>query len=277
MPLSIEEFGTHLLDSGDLDPVYVALHALQLPKRQLERWLLAYWCWYDCGVASYLSEREGKQFWTVMRSAALNETTAPSGGRWLRGRERRHARGAQAVRMVDELAQRHGAPENFAAHLDIDRKWTCREVMDYAGANYLFGPWISFKVADMAERCLGSAVSFDEASTFMFRDPTEAALMLWRERTRQPPNALPKSKDHVIREVVGYLEGQFGHRAAPPRDDRPVGLQEVETILCKWKSHVHGKYPPFHDQHDILAAIPPWAATCETAARFQRAVPGWSG
>ena len=43
--LSIEEFGRHLLDTGDLDPVYLALHRMRAAPvfdnvSQLKRWLI---------------------------------------------------------------------------------------------------------------------------------------------------------------------------------------------------------------------------------------------
>ena len=42
--LSIENFGSHLLLTGDLDPVYIALHRCGLDFEVLSKWLVAYWC-----------------------------------------------------------------------------------------------------------------------------------------------------------------------------------------------------------------------------------------
>ncbi|GAG15566.1 unnamed protein product, partial [marine sediment metagenome] len=68
--LSIQDFGQGLLHSNDLDPVYVALYGLinnhRWDKDQLKRWLVAYWCFYNCGFASYISEFIGEQFWEEM-------------------------------------------------------------------------------------------------------------------------------------------------------------------------------------------------------------------
>src|SRR3546814_4979767 len=64
--LSIEAFGSHLLRSGDLDPIYIALVQARrsgaFSEAQLLLWLLAYVCFYHAGVASWMSEHEGAAF-----------------------------------------------------------------------------------------------------------------------------------------------------------------------------------------------------------------------
>src|SRR5690606_28721140 len=106
--LEIEEFGRRLITTGDLDPVYIALHGAKLDDPVLHRWLIAYWCLYHCGVASYLSEFEGVRFWQELHRAARNEEPAPTGERWPRGSERRHWRGQQAIKSCGELWGRYG-------------------------------------------------------------------------------------------------------------------------------------------------------------------------
>ena len=112
--LSIGDFGTHLLESNDLDPIYVALVGAKLGPGQLRRWLLAYWCFYHAGVACYMSELEAGDFWVEMLKAARNTEKSPAGGRWPRAKERRHFRGEASVRSVEMLMSRYGQkPENM--------------------------------------------------------------------------------------------------------------------------------------------------------------------
>ena len=113
--LTIEKFGRELITSGDLDPVYIALTDMDLGPEQKCRWLLAYWCWYHCGVASWLSEFEGPDFWVKMLQVAKNEKEHPmTGTRYQRGKERRHARGDAGINMVMELmGPYHRRPERF--------------------------------------------------------------------------------------------------------------------------------------------------------------------
>ena len=54
-PLSVYDFGAQLLETKDLDPVYVMLHEADLGKPTLYRWLIAYWAFYHCGTAAWAS------------------------------------------------------------------------------------------------------------------------------------------------------------------------------------------------------------------------------
>lgn len=287
--LSIEEFGAHLLDSGDLDPIYIALRkafvhpAGSLP--QLKRWMVAYWCLYHAGTACWLSDFEGEAFWAELRKAAANDELSPTGERWQRGHERRHFRGAAAVKAVRTMTGRYfDGPEKLVdAIVGADNGHDPRPFLDISARAQdlpLFGPWIGFKVGDMVDRVLGIPVSFENGAVFMFKDPTEAALRLWRLKAGFPepsdkkaPRVMPKDKDRAITEVVDYLIAHFAGYKAPPLADRPVGLQEVETILCKWKSHMNGHYPKYNDIDEIRDGIMPWKGCSDTAVLFLKSMP----
>lgn len=275
--LSIEEFGTHLLESGDLDPVYIALRNAELPENQLHRWLIGYWCFYHCGVASYLSEFEGDEFWEKMMVTAVNDQPTAFGTRWPRGHERRHFRGEQGIKAVAELQQRYSnLPEAMVATIigaargsNGDYKAVANAVKTHRG----YGDWISFKVCDMMDRVLGEKVDFSEAAVFMFKDPREAAFRLWRLKAGLPDTARPKDETEVIHQVVNYLKMFFKDFSAPPSHDRSIGLQEVETVLCKWKSHCNGHYPLNNDIQEINVGLQPWTGVSETAKIFLSSMP----
>lgn len=292
--LSIETFGAHLLDSGDLDPVYIALHKMELPEPQLRRWLVAYWCLYHVGAACHLSEIEGRDFWMALRAAAINDVAvAPApveGGRWPRGSERRHWRGEQAKKAVGTLAGRYlNEPERlvtdiatWSLHEAELASWKADDLRDglpfavvaaRAQALPSFGPWISFKVADMLDRLDIVSVSFDNAAVFMFDDPRKAALMQFRLRVGAPADARVKDEEAAIEKIVSYLVDHFRSYTAPPLYDRAIGLQEVETILCKWKSHMNGHYPLNNDIGEIRDGLAEWARSSPTALAFLAAMP----
>ena len=277
--LSIEEFGKHLLDSNDLDPVYVALHRLRNDELwgddQVKRWLVAYWCFYHCGVASWMSEHGGDEFWQQMLIAAhnLEDAPAPTGGRWPRGHERRHFRGQAGIKAVNSLQQQYSDCPSLMVDYILEAGHDFKDVSKRTCEHHLFGPWIGFKVGDMVERVLGHHVDFSEAAVFMFKDPLKSALMLWRRKSGLPESAKPKNQDAVIHEIVEYLTDHFKDYKAPPRYDRPVGLQEVETILCCWKSHVNGHYPKFNDIDDIVAGTAPWIDHSQAAVDFYSRFP----
>ena len=284
--MGIEEFGTRLLDTNDLDPVYVALTAQEWDNSQLHRWLVAYWMFYNAGFASYASEREGFEFGDLLTLAAENTTQCPSthDGRWPRGRERRHFRGQQAVDAVDEFRRIYGShPERMVEAI-------VAEAPNYDKLTYMvkrhrgFGPWISFKIADMTDRVLGTKVNFERQSVFMFKDPMQAAIALeftrrqmlpWKEAiTAVKLNKYSYSDMFVeITSSVEYLLNYFRDRLAPPYGDRPVNIQEVETILCKWKSHMNGHYPLGCDIHEITEGVGPWCEHSWAARDFIHTMP----
>jgi hypothetical protein len=272
--LGIVPFGKHLIESGDLDPVYIALHEAKLEPTLLKRWLLVYWTFYHCGVASYIADADNVElFWERWSLAASNLDPAPISGRWPRGHERRHMRGMNAVRCWEAMAGRYfEAPERFV-DVTVPGPTTCREVIKRVRDHVQFGPWIGFKVADMTERVLGTPVDFTNAEVFIFDDPRKAALLFWRLSQNQPEGARPRDEGKVLELAVHFLKESFANHVAPPRNDRPIGLQEVETVLCKWKSHLNGHYPLNNDILEIRAGLQPWCEHSETARRVLAAMP----
>lgn len=288
--LSIEAFGAHLLRSGDLDPIYIALVRAErsgaFTRPQLLRWIIAYTCFYHAGVASWMSQHEGAAFWVQMFKAAENERETPAGGRWPRGHERRHFRAKIAMDSVDALSRRYfDEPEDMLRFIareprEIRGGELCvdpipfKEVSARTQEHLGFGPWIGFKVADMVDRVMGVPVTFDHAAVFMFKDPEKAAMMLWekREGHKYPEGARPK-REVILNGVTSYLIDHFSDYAAPPLGDRPVNIQEVETILCKWKSHINGHYPLFNDIDEINHGLEPWKLYSEAAVAFAQHMP----
>ena len=45
--------------------------------------------------------------------------------------------------------------------------------------------------------------------------------------------------------------------------NRRVNIQEVETILCKWKSHMNGHYPLSNDVDEIQHGLREWGKFCQ--------------
>ncbi len=276
--LSIEDFGKHLLDTGDLDPIYIALHKMQLPHYQLCRWLVAYWCLYHAGAACWLSEQhDPDDYWHWLFQAAKNSSgDAPvQGGRWPRGAERRHWRGAQATASASLLTKWATAGqlvEHLSQSLALDAvgdRMSFAAIRERVLALKGFGPWIAFKVGDMLDRLGVVPVSFEESEVFMFDTPRQAALMLVRQKLCLPENAKLKDEAWAISEAVSYLTNHFNGYLAPPLEDRVIGLQEVETILCKWKSHMGGHYPLGKDTREIAEGLEPWVSVSPTAGRMR--------
>jgi hypothetical protein len=288
--LGVEDFGRQLIVSGDLDPVYIALSRVEWPEEQKKRWLVAYWLFYHPGAACFISEpqphsiSQAADFWNWIGLAARNTEPAPVSQigfpqrieRWPRASERRHFRGDKAVEAWENLRRRFPmgydlvdfviGSEPRAAYPDIYNRVTSLPQ---------FGPWMAFKVADMLERCLGVAVDFDIDAVMMFDDPKKAALMVAARHMGLAPGVRIKDEPAAIRSVVYHLMRTYNDERlmAPPAHDRPIGLQEVETVLCKWKSHVNGHYPVGKDCKEIAEGLRDWARVSEAAREFLHWMP----
>lgn len=270
--LGVIKFGRHLLESEDLDPIYVALYKLQLDYEQLCRWLLAYWCFYHAGASSYLSEFTGNDYWNRMHIAAANADPSPSGGRWPRGHERRHFRGDAATKSIEQLRKCYFRPSKMIEFITNPPKesWVLplATVLDRVGEHHLFGPWIGFKIADMLERVLDVKIDFDMGHVFMFKDPMTSARRLYEKRWGDLA-----SDDFMANKVTHWLTEEFSSYQAPPKYDRPINIQEVETCLCKHKAHINGYYPLYHDILEIKQGLENWIPYSETAKAFEKVMP----
>lgn len=287
--LEIEDFGRALITTFDLDPVYYGLVRMEWPggHDQLKRWLVSYWCYYHCGVACRMSELEAGPFWDVMTTAARNEKPAPTGGRWPRSAERRHFRGEQAIDAVSALRLRYERPEDMVDYIvgghdgPDPRGEQFKAIFDRTSEHRNFGPWISFKAADMIDRCGLNRVLFDNAAIFMFTDPAKAVDILWERRggytkahvqEETGVRVRPLDPERRRNRVVAHLAEKFSDLRAPPLGDRPVNIQEIETVLCKWKSHLNGHYAVGKDTREVLHGLSEWWPHCHTAANMSRAL-----
>lgn len=272
--MDVRSFGDALIETRDLDPVYCGLVGAQLPEPQLCRWLLAYWCFYHVGVASALSDCEGQNYWAMMKIAAENQIDPhhyssqmpyklPS-GRWPRAAERRHFRGQKCVDAVEWLRDNvPGDPLNDHPAEGWVRLLSCRPLTDKSIMNCvqtwpMFGPWIAFKVADMMERVYGSKIKFDPNLGLMYEEPRKGLHLL----INQPPG----TEFNTVGDAYNQLSHYFANKQAPPQGDRPCGPQEVETVLCKWKSHMGGHYWVSKDIHEQRQALAGWGPTAEKIA-----------
>jgi hypothetical protein len=244
------EFGAGLLRTNDLDPVYVAVHRAGLPRGQLNRWLLAYWCFYHVGTAGWVAAQPG--YWDALLAAARSKN-------YPRSSERRYYRGRAAETSVLWLRARGLGPLLLPI---LGRSWDAGPLTAHVKTWRGFGPWIAFKVADMVERLGLARVRFDAATAMYLGSPAAGAALLWEREGRPCTGGRPVTAwaaGRVVEELAGYT--------APPRHERPVGVQEAETVLCKWKSHLGGHYHVGKDVHEVRVALGRFPG-CPVAARL---------
>lgn len=281
--MNIIEFGDALLRTGDLDPVYTAISKAKLDQHTLHRLSLAYWCLYHLGAASRLAEiKQPAKFWATLREAAVNE-----GLRWPRGSERRHFRAAIAVTSVNSLISKYKTPSDAVAGFigPVQFAPTYASVAAAVQSHHGFGPWIAFKVADMSERVLGCATDFTDCHLGIYKDPRQGAavgLLEWspHDEAREyegrcgldaKPWDYPITDAELKLTVDHYIQLWRKKRAkAPPTGDRLVNVQEIETIFCKYKSHLKGHYPMGKDTREIAHGLTGWG---DLAQQLKKGLP----
>lgn len=270
--LDLTGFGKLLFTSGDLDPVYLSINRLRLPPDQLGRWLVAYFCFYSSGFASYASERRGKAYWDLLAQAAENTTVTPYGERWPRGVERRHFRGAPAVKAVGVLRKRYGnAPEGMVDYLS-DGPMDVKAVIERACTHPMFGGWIGFKVADMLDAVVGAKVDQSDVSVFLYDTPHKSILVNLEAGVIPAPNR-KKDQDAPLEYAMRWLQRQLKDYRIPHKPKEGPDWFALETVWCKHLSHMHGHYPIHNDIREIRHGIGPWIRHSATARKFFLGMP----
>lgn len=236
--ISWQDMGYDMIATQDLDPIYTIAAASNMGDDMLKRWLLAYWCYYHAGVSSYVAEGKPGQFYDRMWEGSGLD----GGDKWPRGMERRYFYGQQAANLLNGL-EGYGGPEKIVNAMTnhYDFQSIASAVEGFTG----FGPWMAWKVADMAERVLCYDVDFSNSEIGIYKDPVMgAAFILTGDKSYD-------ISSEELASVVDDMESQLSHLKAPPYYDRPINIQEIETVLCKYKAHCYGFYPLGNDTHHI--------------------------
>ena len=235
------EWGRQLILTEDHDPLYSSLVRWEVNGARRRRFMLAYWCCYSVGASWWISAQTGTRFWEWLAVAAENvrgprDHKICDVERWPRAHERRHWRGQKCIDSVKWLSTRFRHPEEAVLSLEGSR--TAGAVGAAMKDWPQFGPWIAFKAADMLERILGVPVTFSNDLTSMYEDPRKGAEMM-----------APYLGVDTPQEVTDRLLAEYEYIRAPGVGDRPdhisarlCNVQEVETVLCKWKSARGGHY-----------------------------------
>lgn len=257
------EFGKQLLDTEDLDPVYVAVANSGYNMARKERLVLAYTCLYHLGAANYISRFERGDFWLHLTRAALNHTSPADC--WPRGTERRHWRAKNAIVTVNWLEARFRRPEEVIKYW-MRKSNNASDILACVQELPSFGPWIAFKVLDLLERVLAREVNNEGCELAMYEEPRRGAALVYYD----DQDALIRAEE--VRKVVEAMLKDYRLRKfkAPPDYKRSIGIMEIETILCKYKSMVNGYYHVGKDIEEIRHGL---EERCWGAAALLKGMP----
>lgn len=217
IPHNWQSFAKKLFRTEEADPGYMMLARADLPTSQKMRFMVAWCTYYNPGIAAHASERKSSaSFWSYLYSMYPVAQRAS---------ERRHFRGAVGMKAIQAWEQRFKDPERMV-------EWifgpTYFDVRSNAKSVPQIGTYFVWKFADVQERVFRLPCDFTGASQYSPKVPQEGAKLIDYSTTA--------AYDKIIR--------YFGRNGmlAPPHYDRPMNMQEAETVCCIFHQYVGGSY-----------------------------------
>jgi Alpha-glutamyl/putrescinyl thymine pyrophosphorylase clade 2 len=210
------QFGRRLFSTEDADPMYYALARAELPIDQKERFMVGWVTYYQPGIAATASEKNDKAFWGYLRSVYA---AAP------RASERRHFRGQAGEKALREWQRHFPYPEEMVRYM---RGETYFHVKETAKDVPQIGPYFVWKFADVQERVFRIPCDFTGAEKFSPKVPQEGAKLI--------------SQTATTKQVYDLIIRHMSDMKSPPWYDRPINMQEAETVCCVFHQYVGGGY-----------------------------------
>ncbi len=214
-----ENYWVAISTTRDIDPTYEGLYraAPDLGEKRLKRVLLSMLMFYNSGFACQCAEV--KDFWRFVED---NYERAP------RGTERRHFRGDNGRKTIQQLKERFPTPEDALDALYAPDYLRMREKWKTVNA---FGDYFVWKVFDYYDRILGMPVNFDSVLPFIPQEPIKGAQVLSSQLE------IPYSMERVM-EVLDEAAGRLS-LTPPGVQSRRASVPEAETFLCMYQHSVH--------------------------------------
>jgi hypothetical protein len=248
------QFAEITIQTNDLDPTYVFLHAAMRDKGEdwATKFAIHYLCFYDLGGAVTTADSCSQEgFW---------EFVAAHFHQFRRGTERRHSRGDIGQSYITNLASK-GTPAEIWPWMYATTYQGLVEVFKKHFVGCGFGPYFLWKVLDFQERIWERPIklTLKEAVKNCPDDPRKCAAILW-----------PGVEFQDVMEFVTEYISQF---KAPPSYNRQCSYQEAETILCMLKGYfitkthtigddIESKYEQLKNKPEYHQYLPPrqnWA------------------
>lgn len=254
--MSIVDFGKSLIESEDLDPVYVALHNSDLSEDDIESFILAWLMYYHVGVACEIMQDDD-----IMESMMF---VAEHNDEYPRGNQRKHHRKQPAMNCILDMIDKCDDAAGFASWClsgGVSARSIFGKVCELVG----WGPCMAWRVPDLYERLGISSVKFydDDTDLFFSAGPLHGALLCCETYGLNP--------DPIDAHL--YVMEHLGHIKAPPGYERTINIQETETIFCKWKSHMSGRYDIGRDTERSKQQLI-WAENNNLAMDLIKTLPG---
>jgi hypothetical protein len=217
------KFSEDAVRTEDLDPSYCMVARAKIDEASKKRFCVGLYMYYDNGLACKMAEYQGEDFWDYA------EKIFPTAHRATERRHWRGERGWKSLQAMKKFAGKH--PETFMDKLFSP---TYMEMRQKIKENlYGFGDYFTWKIADMQDRCFNEKCDFSGAEKHLVKLPIEGFeyMAAQDKRTTEP--------------LFQYIEStikDLQHLKAPPYYDRPLNIQELETVACMFHTVVVNNY-----------------------------------
>lgn len=208
-------FAEKLFRLEDADPMYYALERVDFPLDYKYRFMVGWITYYHPGIAASAARYTGERFWSELVS---HYATAK------RASERRHFRGEAGMKALKAWSILWPEPERMIPSLFGS---TYFEVRSKARVVPQIGDYFVWKLADVQERVFHVPCDFTGAEKWSPKVPQEGAKLI---------STAP------IEQVYAMIVEQMQPRMSPPAYDRPINMQEAETVCCVYHQYRGGGY-----------------------------------
>lgn len=215
------KFAEQLFKLEDADPGYMLLRRAELNGDQKRRYVVAWCAYYNPGIAAIASNFQGSKFWDYLDSIYATAKRAS---------ERRHFRGKSGLKALADWRRDYPKPEQMivncmdTTYLGVRRKMRGITQM---------GDYFYWKMADIIDTVFGQDVDFTGCEQYMPKVPKQGADIIAGMEFSWPDASLEATMSVITRHIKKWRH---------PFNDRPLALQEAETVCCVFKQHVVGDY-----------------------------------
>lgn len=217
-------FATLLFKLEEADPGYMLLARAKLPYEQKLRYVLAWCTFYNPGLAAKASDYQGARFYEYLRSVYPTAKRAS---------ERRHFRGQAGLKAMAQWQDLYPKPE---AMVEACFGKTYLEVRQNMRHMAQMGDYFYWKLADIQDTVFRCPVDFTGCEKYMPKVPQQGADIIYH--LEAPHGVCFAELGEVMSTITRHIEGL----KYPIKGNRPLALQEAETVCCVFKQHVAGDY-----------------------------------
>jgi len=237
------KFSHKMLETKDIDPVYPVLQELNkgLMMDEQEFWLsFLYVAWYNLPV--------GLTAYTKCPEPDLRILPKIDWS-WPTGIERRANRGGKVVFHIESYLKTvaeygdqyvfYTKDLDFSKQADPEQNW--RIINTRLQTLHLNGRWAAYKHCEILRRVHGLPILAPDMGNAFSSGPRQGLALFYGEVEGNSPAAI-----ELLDEQALDLQARMAKWGVE------VDIEELETLMCNWKSLVNGKYYIGHDIDELL-------------------------